>query len=249
MSSQTIRRRLKDQGLVCRVKKKRPYLSKFQIEARRCWALEHINWTMEDWKRVVFSDESKFQLFQSDGRDYAYIKPGQTLCKRAIKKSVKHGGGRIMVWGCITATGVGQLYRIVGNMNAPGYVEILDKNLHKSLRKHGLKSSGRYGILFQQDNDPKHRSRAAEAWFTRKRIRRLTWPSNSPDINIIEHVWDQLDKLIRACDRLPCNLEELWQALQKEWSKFPQHSLDTLFESLPHRIAALLKAKGGNTKY
>lgn len=249
VSPRTIQRRLKDQGLVCRVKKKKPYLSKTAKDARRRWAMEHINWTVEDWKRVVFSDESKFQLFHSDGREYCYIKPGQTLSKRAVKKTVKHGGGRVMVWGCIMAQGVGTLHRINGNMDAPGYVEILDGNLPKSLRKHGLKSNGRYGVLFQQDNDPKHRSKAAEAWFMRKRIRRLAWPSYSPDMNIIEHVWDQLDKLIRARNPLPRSLEELWQALQEEWAKFPQHSLDKLFESMPRRVAALLKARGSWTKY
>lgn len=134
-------------------------------------------------------------------------------------------------------------------MNAPGYVEILEKNLHKSLRKHGLKSAGRYGYLFQQDNDPKHRSKVAEAWFTRKRIHRLTWPSNSPDMSIIEHVWDQLDRLVRARNPLPRNLEEMWKALEEEWVNFPLDSLDKLFESMPHHVAALLKARGGHTKY
>lgn len=211
--------------------------------------MEHINWTVEDWKRVIFSDESKFQLFRSDGREYCYIKPGQTHSKRASKKTVKHGGGNVIVWGCITSKGVGALHRIEGIMDGPGYVEILKKNLHKSLRKHGLKSAGRYRYLFQQDNDPKHRSKVAEAWFTRKRIRRLTWPSNSPDMSIIEHVWDQLDRLVRARNPLPRNLEEMWKALEEEWVNFPLDSLDKLFESMPRRVAALLKARGGHTKY
>lgn len=249
VSTRTLQRRLKDQGLVCRVRKKKQFLNKKAREARRQWAMAHINWTVDDWKQVIFSDESKYMLFKSDGRDYAYFKPGQALDPRFVKKAVKHGGGHVMVWGCVTAEGMGELHRVVGNMNAVDYVQILDKNIPKTLRKHRLKVRGPSAILFQQDNDPKHRSKAAEAWFMRKKLRKLPWPSYSPDMNIIEHVWDQLDRLIRARDQLPRNLEELWQALQEEWVNFPKHSLDKLFESMPHRVEALLKARGGYTKY
>lgn len=249
VSPRTVQRALFSQGLVCRVKKRKPYLDKAKKEARRQWAMTHINWTVEDWKGVVFSDESKFQLFKSDGREYCYIRQGQAYDERFTKKTVKHGGGHVMVWGCVTSKGMGELHRITGNMDAPGYVEILDKNLPKSLRKHGMKSTGRYGVVFQQDNDPKHRSKRAQAWFKKKRIRQLPWPSFSPDMNIIEHVWDQLDRLVHARYRLPCNLEELWHALKEEWDNFPKASLDTLFESMPRRVAALLSARGGHTKY
>ena len=68
-------------------------------------------------------------------------------------------------------------------------------------------------------------------------------------MNIIEHVWDQLDALVHACNLLPRNKEELWQAIQEEWVNFPRAALDTLFESMPRRVGALLKARGGHTKY
>jgi len=98
------------------------------------------------------------------------------------------------------------------------------------------------GAIFQQDNDPKHRCKVAEAWFQSKNVKRLPWPPSSPDMNIIEHVWDQLDALVHARNPLPHNKAELWAALQEEWSNFPQAALDTLFKSMPHRVAALLKA-------
>ncbi|EPQ49997.1 hypothetical protein GLOTRDRAFT_8300, partial [Gloeophyllum trabeum ATCC 11539] len=45
----------------------------------------------------------------------------------------------------------------------------------------------------------------------------LLWPPSSPDMNIIEHVWDHLDRMVHACDPLPWNKQQLWVTLQEEW--------------------------------
>jgi len=68
-------------------------------------------------------------------------------------------------------------------------------------------------------------------------------------MNIIEHVWDQLDALVHARNPLPRNKEELWVTFQEEWANFPMAALSKLYESMPHRIATLMKARGGHTKY
>jgi hypothetical protein len=188
-------------------------------------------------------------LFKSDGRQYAWFKPGHAYDDRCVKKTVKHGGGNIMVWGCITAKGMGRIHRIEGIMCGPDYVEILDKQLLGSLKDLGIRRTGNSSAIFQQDNDPKHTSRVATAWFQTKRLRKLPWPPSSPDMNIIEHVWDQLDALIRARNPLPRNKEEMWAAIQEEWENFPKKALDKLFDSMPRHVAALLKARGGHTKY
>jgi len=80
-------------------------------------------------------------------------------------------------------------------------------------------------------------------------VKLLDWAPSSPDMSIIEHMWDQLDALIRAHDPLPRNQEEMWAALQEEWDNFPQDKLDKLYESMPRRVAVLVKAQGGHTKY
>ena len=71
VAAQTIRRRLWEHGLVCHVCKSKPFLTPANREKRRLWALAHASWTVDDWKRVVFSDESKYMLFKSDGCQYA----------------------------------------------------------------------------------------------------------------------------------------------------------------------------------
>ena len=154
-----------------------------------------------------------------------------------------------MVWGCITGQGMGRLHQIEGIMCGPDYVQILNNHYLGTLKDLNIRRTGKLGAIFQQDNDPKHRCKVAEAWFQSKNVKCLPWPPSSPDMNIIEHVWDQLDALVCARNPLPRNKAELWAALQEEWSNFPQAALDTLFKSMPHRVAALLKAQGGHTKY
>jgi hypothetical protein len=209
VSCHTLAQCLKEQGLVCRVWRKQLYISQKNQKARRDWALQHVSWMVDDWKKVIFSDESKFLLFKSDGCQYCWIKLGQALNPRYTLKNIKHGGGSLMVWGCITSQGVGRLHRIDGIMTGQSYIEILKEAYLGTLKDHKLKCSGKSTPIFQQDNDPKHCSKVAEAWFTKKRVCQLPWPPSSPDMNIIEHVWNQLDVLVHARNPLPHNKDEL----------------------------------------
>ena len=107
---------------------------------------------MEFWKRVLWTDESKFEFFGCKQRFRVWRKTGEELQDRHLQKTVKHGGGNIMVWGCFSWAGVGQLIKIDGIMTADTYIDILRENLEVSLIQLGLENS----FILQQDNDPKH---------------------------------------------------------------------------------------------
>jgi hypothetical protein len=151
-----------------------------------------------------------------------------------------------MVWGCITTEGLGQISRIDGNMDAALYVEILKDEFLGTLSDLKIKKTD---IYFQQDNDPKHTSKLAQEWFHKKKVDTLDWPPNSPDMSIIEHIWDYLD--CRICTRkpLPWNCAELWEALVEEWGCIEEEYITKLYESMPEHVKTLLDAKGGYTKY
>ncbi|KAL1743102.1 hypothetical protein HDZ31DRAFT_5177, partial [Schizophyllum fasciatum] len=70
-----------------------------------------------------------------------------------------------------------------------------------------------------------------------------------PDMSAVENPWDELDDRVRRRRILPKNKEEMWEALQEEWYGLPQSYIDKLYESMPRRIDALVKAKGRATKY
>ena len=77
----------------------------------------------------------------------------------------------------------------------------------------------------------------------------LPWPAQSPDLNSIEHPWDHLKRQLAGYPTQPSGILELWERVQKEWNDIPPQVCQKLIESMPRRVAAVLKAKGGYTKY
>lgn len=246
ISVDTVRRQLKRAGLNGRVRRKKPLLRRIHKVKRIQWAREFLGWDATDWRAVWFSDESKFNLFGSDGRQWCWRMPGEEFRDCNTQKTVKHGGGSVMVWGCITPYGVGRLHRIEGIMDAVKYVGILKSSLLGSLQDFGIKPQA---IYFQQDNDPKHTSKLAKQFLASKHIDVLDWPPSSPDMNPIENAWNHLDCMIRLRDPLPTNIDQLWVVLQEEWGKLDQTYIDKLYASLPKRVQALKKVKGCATRY
>ena len=120
-----------------------------------------------------------------------------------------------MLWGCIIADGLGRLCHIDGNMDAKLYVLILDDNVLGTLKDLGINKKD---IYFQQDNDLKHTSRLAQDWFQCKKVDVLDWPASSPDMTVIEHVWEYLDQRVCTQDPLPRNCDDMWATLQEEWA-------------------------------
>ena len=74
-------------------------------------------------------------------------------------------------------------------------------------------------------------------------------PPRSPDCSPIEHLWDELGRAISSMDNPPQNLDELRQALLDKWAQIPVQRLQRLVASMPRRLAAIIAARGGNTRY
>ena len=115
------------------VKKKKVLLTKRHKKERLDFAVAHQDWTVEDWKKVVWSDETKINRLGSDGRKWAWKKPGEGLTERLVEGTLKFGGGSVMLWGCMMWEGPGYACKIDGRMDGDLYIKILEDELQDSL--------------------------------------------------------------------------------------------------------------------
>ena len=228
------------------MKKKRPFLSLRHGKQRLAFAQKYKEWTVEDWKRVVWSDESKINKFGSDGRAWVWKQKGEGLIDREVQGTVMFGGGNIMVWGCMGWNGVGQLAEVEGTMDADQYVSILEDHMLPSLQESGIPLER---LIFQQDNDPKHTSKKAKKWMEDNQITLLDWPAQSPDLSPIEHLWTHVKNKLKEYETPPKGVWDLWERAAEKWGEIPPEVCQNLIESVPRRLEAVIKAKGGNTKY
>ena len=77
----------------------------------------------------------------------------------------------------------------------------------------------------------------------------MFFPRYSPDLNPIEHLWRELKTRVRSYNEPANGVLEIWNRTEVEWEKIPKEKCQRLVESMPRRIAAVIKAKGGYTKY
>ena len=151
-----------------------------------------------------------------------------------------------MVWGSISGGGVGDLVKIGGIMDKKVY--------HNILVRHAVPSGRRLtdgNFVFQQDNDPKHSSNYCRNYLRRKEaagaLTVMNWPSQSSDLNPIEQIWELID---RKLDKSHVKTKEtLWLEVKRCWESITVEVLKKYIETMPERCRAIIKVKGGHTKY
>ncbi len=135
VSAQTIRHTLQQVGLHGRRPRRKPLLKLAHKKACKQFAEDYLAKSMNYWNHVLWSDESKVNLFDSDGVQHVWQRPGEEYQENCALPTVKHGGGSIMVWGCMTTAGTGELRFIEGNMDSNMYCDILKQKMMPSLQK------------------------------------------------------------------------------------------------------------------
>ena len=131
-----------------------------------------------------------------------------------------------------------------GNFNTVVYRNILERHCLPYARRV-------YGNNFQlqDDNARPHRARLVREFLDAEDVQQMPWPACSPDMNPIEHAWDALGRAINERNNHPQNVQELAQALTEEWDALPLNTINNLVDSMPRRVEALVRARGGHTRY
>uniref|UniRef100_A0A3Q3SGG7 Tc1-like transposase DDE domain-containing protein n=1 Tax=Mastacembelus armatus TaxID=205130 RepID=A0A3Q3SGG7_9TELE len=239
----TITAALHQSGHYGRVARRKPLLSARHMKACIEFAKKHMKDSQTMRNKILWSDETKIELFGVNSKRYVWRKPGTAHHLSNTIPTVKHGGGSIMLWGCFSAAGTGRLVAIEGKMNAAKYRDILEENLFQSAQD--LRLGRRF--TFQQDNDPKHTAKITKEWLRNNSVTVLDWPSQSPDLNPIEHLWRDLKMAVHQ--RSPSNLTELERICKEEWQRIPKSRCEKLVASFPRRLMAVLVQKGASTQY
>jgi transposase len=240
----TVRRHLRAAG--CKTVKpyRRPYLNEAQVIKRYNWAKAHKDWSVNDWKAVLFSDETIVQITDNCPQ-YVRIVDGHPLIPPHYNKTTKHPC-QVMFWACFAFNGTGRAHVVEGNMNTDAYIRVVDSRVEPQLNEWYPDKTG----IFQQDNAPCHVSKAARAHFSEKGIQLLDWPPSSPDLNPIENLWAIIKNRLKK-EMQPSNKKDLIRNFIHVWHRDPelQEICQKLVISMPERVNAVLASKGRQTNY
>uniref|UniRef100_A0AAZ3Q756 Transposase Tc1-like domain-containing protein n=1 Tax=Oncorhynchus tshawytscha TaxID=74940 RepID=A0AAZ3Q756_ONCTS len=233
----TVKRVLYRHNLKGHSARKKPLLQNRYKKARLRFATAHGDKDGTFWRNVPWSDKTKIELFVHYVHRYVWRKKGEACNPKNTIPTVKHGGDRIMLWGCIGAGRTGALPKIDGIMRGENDVDILKKHLKKSLRK--LKLGCKW--VFQMDNDPKHTSKVVAKWLKDNKVKVLESGHHKALTST------EVKKHVRA--RRPTNLTQLHQLCQEEWPKIHPTYCGKLVEGYLKRLTQVKQFKGNATKY
>ena len=133
---------------------------------RLLWAREHLKWNVKQWEKVLWSDESKFQLFGSNRRKFVERMSGERAAESFVVPMLKHKEGLVLLWGCFREGKSGDLVKIKGILEKKQYHFILQRRAKAS----GTRIIGKKFIL-QQDNNPNTRQSIAKIISSQKKCK------------------------------------------------------------------------------
>ena len=189
---------------------------------------------VRQWRRVFFTDESRFTLFRADGRRRLYRRRGERFAYARVFERDRYGGGSVMVWGGISHGVKSPLIVVLGNLTAVRYRdEILRLVAEPLVQQHQM--------IFQHDNARPHVARVCQDFLANNNMATVQ--------SRFEYLLDELDRRVRRRRNTANTLGQLRTALLEEWENIPMRKINALVNSMQRRIRAVINARGGHTRY
>ena len=244
ISKQTVLRHLRQARQP--IRPRRPYVGQVLTARHRAARLQlaqrHFRWGRQQWARVLFSDESRFNLSHHDDGIRDFTRKGERFADNCLIERNRFGGGGVVVWDGIMGRRKTNLILVQGNLSAQGYInQILQPEAVPFLQRHGP-------AILMHDNARPHLARICRQFLNRNNVNVLPWPSVSLDMNPIEHIWDYLGRKVQARGNVH-NLRDLKNALIQEWNNIPKVVIRRYERLMRGRLATCINSQGGHTRY
>ena len=246
VSPTTLRKAMKSIGFCNRVAAKKPFLSKKHKADRLAFANEHKHWTTSNWRNVIWTDETSFEIGKRSRQVKVWRKSHERFFLDCLAPTFKSGRSSVMVWGVITGF---EKYPLViippDRRSGRDFVNVVyESRLSGFYFLHDHPET----LTLMKDGAPVHHSKESSNWRQAHGIRKLSWPENSPDLNPIENLWKIVKDIVQK-EVLPQNKEELVNTIHRAWEEVSLELIECILASMPHRMKAVIKANGGSTKW
>jgi hypothetical protein len=241
-----MRKYIRKLGFGNRIASRKPYLNVVHKATRLAFARKYKHWTEEDWYKVIWTDESSFELQKNSRQIRIWRKPHEKYLAECLAPTFKSGRTSVMVWGAFTGFDKCPLVIMPqGERSAAHFV----KNVYEStLSGFYFMHDNPHELTLMEDGAPIHRSKLPEDWRLAHGMKKLDWPPYSPDLNPIENMWKILKDWL-CYHTMPKNKKELIECVQQVWNEVPLEQLQRLISTMPNRIRAVISARGGSTRW
>ena len=206
VSRELVRQTLLDKGIGTYIAARKPILSITDKCKQRVWSKVRLDWSVEQWAKVIWSDEANFQVINV--KRFA----AEEYSDRFLQHRQQGGGGSVGIWGCFSHKGIGFCELYEGRINQYTYQNTLETCLVPSIR-HLYGRSKQF--IFQQDGASAHTGHSIKEYFLKKKFNVMPWCPRSPDLNPIENIWSWFDNQltyheIQSTQHLKQLLNEYW---------------------------------------
>ena len=227
---------------------KKPFLKPVHIENRLNWARDMQTYGMEEFSRIIWTDECSVELGKNTRNPLVWRRPHEKYDSKCLVPTFKSGRSSLMFWGCIAYGKKGPLVFLPKERRTGvDYVDLVLAGPLWDFYRDLFEERGIAKVM--EDGAPVHTCRVAQDFRDSHSMEIFAHPAQSPDMNPIEHLWYLLKSRINRRKNIPKNLDELKEAILEEWEEIDIETINLLIDSMPNHIQALLKAKGGSTKY